>query len=79
MKYTTEERRRKMLAILEADEDYQKMKLESNMAMANFERFVNHMPRKLRNLLWAYPGLLYFMHHRTLTLLSEQMRFPDEM
>lgn len=79
MKYTTEERRRRISAILEADEDYQKMKLEYEMAMASFERFANHMPHKLRNLLWACPGMLYFMHHRTLTLVSEQMRFPDEV
>lgn len=72
------ERRRKIYEMAEADEEYRKMKAEYDRAQARFTRLTDHLPRRLRNLLWTYPGMGYFLHHRMLTLICETMSFPEE-
>lgn len=78
MNMTPMERRSRIYEIAEADEEYGQMLAEYEAAKDRFERFVNRLPRKLRNLLWSYPGMGYFLHHRMLTIICKNMIFPDE-
>ena len=72
------ERRKKILEMADADEDYRRIYAEYTRTKDRFEKYTKYMPRALSNCLWSYPGMLYFLHHRLLTLVSESMRFPEE-
>lgn len=78
MKLTPLERRARIYSMAEADPDYTKMKAEYEPAKTWFEKVVGRLPKKLRNRLFTYPGMGYFMHHRMLTIICENMKFCDE-
>ena len=54
------------------------MMAEYEAAQTRFRKFADKMPRRLRNLLYSYPGMGYFLYHQMLNLVSETMIFPDE-
>ena len=78
MKLTPEQRRFKIYDIAETDEGYRKVKEQLDSAQNKFTRFTDRLPGFLRNFLWTYPGMLFFMHHRLLDVICEHMIFPDE-
>lgn len=78
MKLTPEERRQRMDEIASQDENWKKMMEEYLPAKKRFTKFVDRLPKPLRELLWRYPGMGYFLHHRMLNLVAEHMRFEDE-
>ena len=78
MKLTPLERRQRIHAIAEADPDYIQMNAEYEPARIWFEKVVTRLPNGLRNRLFTYPSMGYFMHHRMLTIICENMKFFDE-
>lgn len=64
--------------IAEADGEYQRMLAEYEPAKERFTKLVDRLPKRLRNLLWSYPGMGYLMHGKMLTLICEHMKFADE-
>ena len=78
MKLTPQERRTRIQELARSDEEYQKMLREYDPAREEFERIAQQLPLPVRNALWSYPGMGYFLYHRMLTLVSEHMRFKDE-
>lgn len=72
------ERRQKIQAMAMEDEEFRKMYAEYENARTCFRKFADKMPRRLRNLLYSYPGMGYFLYHQLLNLVSEHMIFPDE-
>ena len=78
MKRTPDERRWHIYKLAEQDEKYRTIKKEYDAGKVWFEKVTNKLPRKLSNKLWVYPGMGYFMHHRMLTLICENMKFIDE-
>ena len=78
MKLTPEQRRSKIYELAESNEEYRKIMQELTSAKKAFELYTDPLPEDLRNLLWSYPGMGYFMHHRLLTMICETMRFPEE-
>jgi len=78
VKLTPQQRRNRIQELVRRDEEYQKMLREYEPARDEFEKMVEQFPLPVRNILWSYPGMGYFLYHRMLTLVSEQMRFEDE-
>ena len=78
MKLTPEQRRSRIYEIAQKDAQYRRIKTECDAAEKRFTSFVDKLPKGLRNLLWGYPGMFYFLHHNLLNTVCEQMRFPDE-
>ena len=78
MKLTPMERRNRIYEMLESDPEYAKMKAEYESAKGRFTQLTDRLPKKLRNLLWTYPGMGYFLHHRMLNFICEHMKFRDE-
>ena len=78
MKLTPLERRNRIYEMLDSDPECAKMKAEYESARSRFTKLTDRLPERLRNLLWTYPGMGYFLHHRTLNLICEHMKFPDE-
>ena len=75
---TPEQRRARIHAMAEADPDYIRMKAEYEPGKKWFENVVGRLPRKLRNRLFIYPGMGYFMHHKMLNIICDNMKFCDE-
>ena len=78
MKLTPEQRRSKIYELAETNEEYHKIMQELSSAKKAFESYTDSLPEDQRNLLWSYPGMGYFMHHRLFTWICETMRFPEE-
>lgn len=78
MELTPDERRVRIYKMAEADPDYIKMKAEYDVGKAWFEKVVSRLPKKLRNHLFVYPGMGYFMHHQMLNIICNNMKFIDE-
>ena len=78
MSLTPNERRQRIDQLAQADAEYRKMRSEYDLAKQRFTKLTDHLPRKLRNLLWSCPGMFYLMHHRMLTLICQNMKFYDE-
>ena len=75
---TPEQRLDRIYQLAETDAEYRKMKAEYEPGKAWFEKTMGRLPEKLRNRVWAYPGMGYFMHHRMLILICRNMKFVDE-
>ncbi len=78
MKLTPMERRSRIYEMLESDPEYGKMKAEYETAKARFTKLTDRLPKGVRNLLWSYPGMGYFLYHRMLNYVCEHMQFQDE-
>lgn len=78
MKLTPIQRRERISALVREDDECRKLFDEYTSAKERFIRFTDRLPRPVRELLWRYPGTGYFLHHRILTIVCENMRFEDE-
>ena len=78
MKLTPQQRRERIMELARADAEFQKMFRDYEPAKERFEKLVDKFPLPLRNLLWSYPGMGYFLHGRMLTIICEHMKFEDE-
>ena len=78
MKMNPEERREKLKELLKQDKDGVALEAEYMAARSQFERIVFRFPKFLRNKLCAFPTLGHLYHQRIITLMAEQMRFPEE-
>ena len=73
------ERRKRIYEICEQNEDFRAWKKEYDRAHRKFTSFTDKLPQKLRSFLWSVPGTGYFVHHRMLNVICEEMRFPEEI
>ena len=73
------ERRKRIYEICEQNEDYRGWKEEYDRVHRKFTAFTDKMPLKIRNFLWSVPGTGYFLHHRMLNVICQEMRFPEEI
>lgn len=73
-----QERRVRITKMLEEDPDYRAMAPELESSKSRFSRLAAFFPKRMRNVLWSYPGLSHFVYNRVLDLISEEMRFPEE-
>ena len=73
------ERRKRIYQICEQNEDYRGWKTEYDRVHRKFTAFTDKMPLKIRNFLWSVPGTGYFLHHRMLNVICQEMRFPEEI
>ena len=78
MKMNPEERREKLKELLEQDKDCMALEAEYLAARGQFERIVFRFPKFLRDKLCAFPMLGHLYHQRIITLMTEQMRFPEK-
>lgn len=78
MKLTPDERRQRIYEMAQKDREYCGIQAEYEPGKAWFEKNVDRLPKKLRSRLWTYPGMGYFLHHRMLTLICQNMKFADE-
>lgn len=78
MRFQPLERRRKMQEIAMENEEFRTMLTQYEAAQTRFQAFADRMPRRLRNMLYSYPGMGYFLYHQMLNLVSEHMVFPEE-
>ena len=78
MNYTPMERRQKFLEYLEASAEYQQIITEYTAEQNRFHKFTDRLPKRIRTILCGYPGISYFLYHRTLTMLSHYVRLPEE-
>ena len=76
---TDMERRQRIYEICEQNKDYVACKAEYDKAYQKFTAFTDILPEKMRNFLWGVPGMGYFLHHRMLNIICEEMRFPGEI
>ena len=78
MTYTPEQRREKLNEMILLDADAHNFEREFWEEKKKYDRFVNRLPLFLRNLLFGYPTMCYLYHQRVITLLLENLRFPEE-
>ena len=78
MDTTALDRRRRIYELMDQDPEIQKMMVEYKQGRKWFERATRWMPPGLHSKWWNFPGMGYFIYHRVLTLVCENMRFPDE-
>lgn len=74
----SKERREKLNAMVWEDPDFRSAWEEYERTKNKFEKLVRWMPRKVRNILWAYPGMGYFLYQRMMDYVCEQMIFQNE-
>ena len=72
------ERRKRIHELCEQDEDYRIRKARYDEAYRKFTAFTDKLPPKFRNFLWSVPGTGYFVHHRMMDVICENMCFLDE-
>ena len=78
MKLTPSQRRKRIHEMMEKNQDFARMQAAYTPAKAWFDKFTALLPRPLRNRLREYPGMMFFMHSRTIDTICKQMKFPDE-
>lgn len=78
MKMDFLERRQKIQKLAMEDFSYREACDGYKQEEVRFQKFVSKMPRRLLNLLRAYPGMGFFVYHELLNWVSEHMIFPDE-
>lgn len=78
MTYTPEQRRKKLCGLIAQDRDCAKLEKEYWTEHEKFARFTDKLPRWIRERLLGYPTLCYDYHQRIITLLCEELRFPEE-
>ena len=77
MTYTPEQRRRKLEELVRQDTDASELEREFFAEQEKFNRLVDRLPGFLRKRLFGYPTLLWLYHQRVVTLMCEEMRFPE--
>lgn len=78
MKYTPQERMKRLMELEEADEDCTGARAEIGPAAAMLADYTDTLPKEVGSRLWAYSTALRIYHSRVLELVCEQMRFPEE-
>ena len=71
-------RTERLNALAEEDEIYLFWKTLWQKNAADFERFANLMPKKIRNMLWGYADGGRIMMQRMNTIACEQMEFTEK-
>ena len=78
MKLTPDQRRQRIYEMMGRNQDFIRMQEAYLPAKTWFDKFTAHLPRPLRNRLREYPGMMFFIHSRTIDTICKQMKFPDE-
>ena len=78
MKLTPDQRRKRIYALMSENPEFVRMQKAYLPAKAWFDKFTAALPRPLRNRLREYPGMMFFIHSRTIDTICKQMKFPDE-
>ena len=78
MKLTPDQRRKRIYEMMAENQDFARMQEAYTPAKAWFDKFTAWLPSPLRNRLREYPGMMYFMHSRTIDIICKQMKFQDE-
>lgn len=78
MKLTPAQRRERIRQMIRSDPQIQEMSKDYEAGRTWFEKATKWMPPRLHSKWWTFPGMAHFIYHRVLTLISENMRFPDE-
>ena len=78
MKLTPDQRRKRIYDMMAENPDFAKMNAAYTPAKAWFDKFTALLPAPLRNRLREYPGMMFFMHSRTIDTICKQMKFQDE-
>lgn len=78
MKLTPLQRRERLEAMIRDDTDCGRLLREYSIARCRFTEITERKQKKIRELLWSFPGTGYFLYHRVLMMVCEVMRFPDE-
>ena len=78
MKLTPDQRRKRIYQMMDENQDFIRMQEAYTPAKAWFDKFTALLPRPLRNRLREYPGMMYFIHSRTIDTICKHMKFPDE-
>ena len=78
MKLTPDQRRKRIYEMMAENQDFVRMQEAYTPAKAWFDKFTAWLPSPLRNRLREYPGMMYFMHSRTIDIICKQMKFQDE-
>lgn len=78
MRYTPEERKNRILKLALQDENFKMLRDEYWTEKTKFSKFVDHLPKWIRQRLYAWPTTGYHLYHSMLRVVSEQMQFPDE-
>ena len=78
MKLTPDQRRQRLLQMMEDDPGFSRITASFLPATARFDSFTARLPRKLCNRLREYPGMFYFLYQRLIDTVCQHMRFPDE-
>ena len=78
MKLTPDQRRQRILNMMEENPDFLRIRSGCDNARNRFQKLTAWLPPKLRNALREYPGMMYFLYQRVIDTVCAQMRFPDE-
>ena len=78
MKLTPDQRRLRIYEMMGKSAEFTEMKAALDPVKHWFDRFTARLPRRLRNRLREYPGMMFFMHHRIMDAICENMKFLDE-
>ena len=78
MKFTPFQRRQRIMEMAKRDRECGLLLAEYESANRRFAEITDRLPAGLRRFLWKLPGTGYYLHHRMLTLICENMRFPEE-
>ena len=76
---TEMERRQRLLKLVMADAGCEEMIRECGQAQEALEVYTEGLPKDQRELLWRYPGAMYYLYHWTLNVVCSHMRFSDEV
>ena len=78
MKLTPAQRRQRLYDLMGENKEFMKMKDACDPAKRWFDAFTAWFPTRLRDRIREYPGMMYFIHSRTIDTICKQMKFPDE-
>lgn len=78
MKLTPDERRMRIYAKAMENQQCREFAREYEKAKALCQEYANTMPQEIHDVILGYPVMGYFLHHRLLDIICENMRFPDE-
>ena len=78
MKLTPVQRRQRLEEMIKSDPDCGQLWKEYMDARQRFTKMMERKPRKMRDRLWELPGVGYFLYHRVLMMVCDNMRFADE-
>ena len=78
MKLTPDQRRKRIHEIMDRNPEFIRLKDAFDRDKRWFDAFTARLPRRLRNRLRSYPGMMYFLYCRVIDTVCRDMRFPDE-